>query len=60
MKNYLYIHQDCQLSKLSLYLLDEITCEYVQFKQVLYVKYYCETMSNELRALFNWRHLQDN
>ena len=53
MKNYLYIHQDCQLSKLSLYLLDEITCEYSQFKQILYVKYYCETMPNELRAFFN-------
>ena len=52
MKHYLCIHQDCQLSILSLYLLDEISCEYAHFQQVLYAKRYCETMSNEFYVNF--------
>ena len=35
MKHCLYIHQDYQAPKLSLYPLDEISCEYAHFPQVL-------------------------
>ena len=38
--------------KLSLYLLDEISCKYAHFKQVLYAKCYCETTPNEFYANF--------
>ena len=53
MKRCLYIHQDYQPPNLSLYPLDEISCEYAHFPQVLYTKCYCKTMSNVFYAHFS-------
>ena len=46
MTHCLYIHQDYQPPKLSLYPLDEISCESAHFPQVLYATCYYKTMSN--------------
>ena len=52
MKHCLYIHQDYQPPKLSLYLLEEISCEWAHFPQVLYAKCYCNHVECILRAHF--------
>ena len=46
MKHCLYIHQDYQPPKCSLYHLGKISCELGHFPHVLYAKCYCTTMSN--------------
>ena len=53
MKQCLYIHQNYQSPKLSLYMFVEISCEKTHFSQVLYAKCYCKTMANVFYGHFS-------
>ena len=53
MKHCLYILRNYQSPKLSLYLLDEISCEKAHVPQVLLAKCYCKIMLNVFYRYFS-------